>query len=178
MSVPHIYCDMDGVVADFVTSATTYFKISPERESKAFKTLWNGVQGTQKLPKEWPTFWMDLPVLPHALQLWKMIAPYNPSILTAIPHTWPSSAVGKQVWCRRHLPGFSPRNEFIAVTDASHKQRWAKQSDGTPNILIDDFAKNIAQWTAAGGIGITYVDGAAGLATVKRTIESLGLNTH
>lgn len=178
MSVPHIYCDMDGVLADFVTGATEYFKISPVHNQKAFNAAWIGDQGTHQLPKDWPTFWMDLPVLPHAVDLWKMIAPYHPSILTAIPHTWPSSATGKHIWCRRHLPGFGARNEFLAVTHRSQKQRWAKQHDGTPNILIDDHAKNIAEWTSAGGTGITYVDGAAGLATVKRTLESLGLNTH
>lgn len=176
MSLPYIYCDMDGVLADFAKSATSYFHIAPDRDQKAFTKLWTGVEGTQNLPRDWPTFWMDLPVLPHAISLWRMIAPFNPAILTAIPKSWPSSAVGKRIWCSRHLPGFSTHNDFHAV-QASEKQRWAKQHDGTPNILIDDYSRNIKQWTAAGGIGIQYADGAAGLAIVKRTIQSLGLNT-
>ena len=55
----------------------------------------------------------------------------------------------------------------------SQKQHFAKQSDGTPNILIDDFQKNINEWQHAGGIGILYVDGSAGVAHVQQVLQRL-----
>jgi hypothetical protein len=51
--------------------------------------------------------------------------------------------------------GRHPHEEFLAV-DRSQKRRYAKQADGTPNLLIDDFDKNIAEWKSAGGIGLLY----------------------
>ena len=55
------------------------------------------------------------------------------------------------------MPGWGrhPNEEFHAV-DRSQKRQYAKQADGTPNLLIDDFDKNIAEWKSAGGIGLLY----------------------
>jgi hypothetical protein len=39
------------------------------------------------------------------------------------------------------------------------KEKFARQADGTPNILIDDYPTNIRLWEANGGIGILYTDG-------------------
>jgi len=170
----HIYCDMDGVLADFISAAEDFFDMEIARDNTAFNKLWDRPDGWPRLKTEWPTFWMDLDPMPHALQLWKVIAPYHPSILTAIPNGWPSSATGKLVWCKRHLPkfGYNPKQEFHAV-QRSEKQHFAKQADGTPNILIDDFQKNINEWQHAGGIGILYVDGSAGVAHVQQVLQRL-----
>jgi hypothetical protein len=42
------------------------------------------------------------------------------------------------------------------------KGMYAKQADGTPNILIDDFGYNIKKWQSAGGIGIQHTNGSVG----------------
>jgi hypothetical protein len=39
---------------------------------------------------------------------------------------------------------------------SGRKEKWAKQKDGTPNILIDDRPVNIERWVAKGGYGILY----------------------
>lgn len=174
MLISHIYCDMDGVLANFKSAAEDFFDIDIDRDSAAFDRIWSGAQGSERLKKEWPTFWMDLDPMPHAAALWKVISPYHPSILTAIPQNWPSSATGKLVWCKRHLPkfGYHPQQTFHAVS-RSQKQHYARQADGTPNILIDDFTKNIHEWERAGGIGILYTDGMTSVNRVEGVLHRL-----
>jgi hypothetical protein len=169
---PQIYCDMDGVLANFVTAAERFFEVDIRGHSDAtFKKLWDSPQGSARLAKEWPTFWMDLPMLPHAQQLWSVIGPLHSSILTAAPSNWPSAGTGKLIWCKRHLHNFRPSmNKFHAVR-RSEKRRFAKQRDGTANILIDDFAKNINEWQQAGGVGVVYQDG--DIAHVKKVVHQL-----
>ena len=48
-----------------------------------------------------------------------------------------------------------------------NKSQYARKADGTPNILIDDFGKNIKGWESAGGIGIKYENNAPAL-TLKK----------
>ena len=169
---------MDGVLANFKSAAEDFFDMhvgaQSASNSSAFDRIWTSPQGSERLKKEWPTFWMDLDPMPHAAALWRVIAPHHPSILTAIPSNWPSSATGKLIWCKRHLPkfGYHPQQTFHAVS-RREKQNYARQSDGTPNILIDDFGKNIEEWQRAGGIGILYVDGTSGVSHVESVLHRL-----
>ena len=41
----------------------------------------------------------------------------------------------------------------INLVMRSHKQKYA-MANGKPNVLIDDYIKNINEWEAKGGIGI------------------------
>ena len=160
-----LYVDMDGVLVDFVKGAEKYFKITFADTNRSaygitgseFLTLWEGPKGWRQLKKDWPTFWMDLDPEPSSPQLLKLVLPHHPAVLTAVPKGWSSSAVGKRIWCQRHMLnwGRHPHEEFLAV-DRSQKRRYAKQADGTPNLLIDDFDKNIAEWNNVGGIGLLY----------------------
>ena len=45
------------------------------------------------------------------------------------------------------------------------KRKFAQTND-KPNILIDDYIKNIREWESAGGIGITHIN-------VRKTISEL-----
>ena len=174
-----LYVDMDGVLVDFVKGAEEYFKITFALNNRRgitpaqFVTLWEGPKGWRQLKKDWPTFWMDLDPEPSSSQLLKLVRPHHPAVLTAIPKGWPSSATGKRIWCRRHIPnwGRHPNEEFLAV-DRSQKRQYAKQADGTPNLLIDDFDKNIAEWKSAGGIGLLYT-GRASLYYISKALVNM-----
>ena len=171
-----LYVDMDGVLVDFVKGAEHYFKITLAINNRQgvkgseFVALWEGPKGWRQLKKDWPTFWMDLDPEPFSSQLLKIVLPHHPAVLTAIPKGWPSSVTGKRIWCQRHMPGWGrhPHEEFHAV-DRSYKRRYAKQADGTPNLLIDDFDKNITEWQNAGGIGLLYT-GRASHYYISRTL--------
>ena len=47
----------------------------------------------------------------------------------------------------------------------SDKQKYA-MTDGKPNVLIDDYIKNIKEWEAKGGIGVHHT-------SVGKTISEL-----
>lgn len=163
MSAPKIYVDMDGVVADF------------NRGWKEFTgneiNNWVVITGDEwkYLKKQWPTFWMDLELMPYATQLWDALKPYNPEILTAYPDNgWKEAGVGKTVWARTVLGG----NPVVHAVARSQKKDYAKQRDGTPNILIDDMERNIDEWERAGGVGIRYIPSASMVRRVIQTIEA------
>ena len=173
-----LYVDMDGVLVDFVKGAEKYFKITFADTNRSaygisgseFLTLWEGPKGWRQLKKDWPTFWMDLDPEPASSQLLKLVLPHHPAGLTAMPKGGPASAVGTRSWCQRRMPnwGRHPHEEFHAVA-RSQKRQYAKQADGTPNLLIDDFDKNIAEWRSAGGIGLLY-GGRTSLYYISKTL--------
>lgn len=157
-----IYVDLDGVLAAFNSAFVEFFGKMPEDVAP---------KEWARLKVEWPTFWIDLELEKNALDLWRIVGK-KASILSAIPAGWPAAATGKQIWCRKMLPkfGYTPGQEVITCM-RKEKQRYAKQSDGTPNILIDDKDKNCAEWTAAGGIAIRYIPSRTILAKIADLIE-------
>ena len=61
------------------------------------------------------------------------------------------SIKGKKEWLSKHIT--VPADGMIFDHE---KYKYARQPDGTPNILIDDYGVNITKWKAAGGIPIKY----------------------
>jgi hypothetical protein len=60
----------------------------------------------------------------------------------------------KTEWVRKHLGNV----EEIHLVPRENKQRFAVTEDGKPNLLIDDYEKNIKEWVSAGGIGIRHIN--------------------
>lgn len=150
MKKPEVYLDMDGVLADFFTEYAklagiengNYRDIPP---AKTEPTL-NKMVGTD--------FFARLPKLRNADQLVAMIVKlYGHYHICSSPlrGDHENSEAQKKVWIQKHL---NPQPKDIVITP--NKAKWAKQADGTPNILIDDRGSNISAWEAAGGIGIKY----------------------
>jgi hypothetical protein len=154
---PKLYCDQDGVFADFATPAEEFFKV----DFSGWVTL--TCDDWQRYKDAHPNMWEELPVMPHAHDLWAVIQPYLPSVLTAVPNRadsgwhWDGVEQQKLAWFKKHFPTFGehPDQQLHAVA-RSDKRRYAQQDDGTPNILIDDLVKNVTEWNAAGGIGLVY----------------------
>lgn len=150
MSKPEVYLDLDGVVADFFTEyaklagieSGNYRDIPP---AKTDPTL-NKMVGTD--------FFNRLPKCPNADQLVHMIMKlYGHYHVCSSPlrGDFENSEKWKKVWIAREL---KPGPVDVIITP--NKAKYAKQKDGTPNILIDDRGSNITAWEAAGGIGIKY----------------------
>ena len=95
------------------------------------------------------TFWANLPWMPGGKELWAFIAPYHPHILTS-PMKDPSqrerngSEMGKVFWIHENLGKLSEEQEVHMGHD---KYRWAVNKDGSFNILIDDWDKNLGPWS-------------------------------
>jgi hypothetical protein len=168
MATPIVYVDMDGVLANFTKAYVEFTGVPESKWITITRNDW------QRLQQDWSTFWSDLEPMPFALELWRVVQPYHPCILTATPPSWPSASVGKRIWCRRVLPkfGYSPAQQFHAV-QRKDKQKFARQADGTPNVLIDDHRPNIDEWTAAGGHGVIYIPSSAMVQSIRGRLARL-----
>jgi 5'(3')-deoxyribonucleotidase len=165
MKNPEVYLDMDGVLADFFTEyaklagieSGNYRDIPP---AKTDPTL-NKMIGTD--------FFARLPKLRNADQLVAMVVKlYGHYHICSSPlrGDHENSEAQKKVWIQKHL---KPAPVDIVITP--NKAKWAKQSDGTPNILIDDRGSNISAWEAAGGIGIKYQADEDGLDVIVKGLS-------
>ena len=148
---PKVYLDMDGVLADFLTE---YAKVAgiesgiSSRDIPPAKTdpTLGKIIGTN--------FFARLPKFPTADALVdltvKTFGSYN-ICSSPLRGDHKGSEHYKREWISQHL---HPGPQEIIITP--NKAKYAVQSDGTPNILVDDKASNITSWEAAGGIGIQY----------------------
>jgi len=150
-----IYCDMDGVLADFESGYEKLTGIDLRGEFKKGDDFWDPIS------KAGVGFWAGLKWMPDGQKLWDYLKPYKPDLLSA-PSREDSSRIGKHVWVKYKIPGTK-----LILRYAKQKQELA-----TPeSILIDDRQVNIDQWEAAGGIGILHTS----TANTIQQLQKLGL---
>ena len=140
-----IYCDMDGVLADFVKGA--------EKQTGKKIDVW--AQGSKS--EKWaaikanPNFWKDLPWHSGGKQLWNFIKKYDVEILSAyVEDTYDKNCIpGKKYWATKNLGIASNR---INLVKRVQKQQYADKN----SILIDDYPKNVNEFRARGGQGVVH----------------------
>jgi len=163
MGKPIVYLDMDGVLADFFSEYAKMAGVKGYRDIPADKvnpTL-DAMIGTD--------FFARLPMFPSVPALLKLVlsyVDYYNICSSPLRGDGSNSEKHKKVWIKEHL---RPLPKEIIITN--NKPKWAKQPDGTPNILIDDRGLNINGWNQAGGIGIKYQADEDSLEIVKRGLE-------
>lgn len=166
--IPHVFCDMDGVVANFYAGMEHYIGVPRDRVDK-FLTQQDG---WKRIAKKQPHLFAKLPLLHDARALMNALAQLRDdnhirlSMLTAIPDEWYNDPVMRRVgtqdkinWVGRYFQRIPPKN--VLVVRRKDKASYVKGQlsiDRPRPILIDDFAKNIREWEAAGGIGIRHTD--------------------
>ena len=150
-----IYCDMDGVLADFESGYEELTGIDLRGEFQKGDDFWDPIS------EKGVGFWAGLKWMPDGQELWDYLKPYKPDLLSA-PSREQSSRIGKHVWVKHKIPGTK-----LILRYAKQKQELA-----TPeSILIDDRQVNIDQWEAAGGIGILHTS----TANTIQQLQKLGL---
>jgi hypothetical protein len=141
---PTIYCDMDGVLADFIKFTTKIL-------GKPFKDQYWG-----ELPKD---IFFQLDPMSDAHRLWSFIVKFDPRILTAHPKPGrgpvsDQAPDDKKRWMMKHFRW--PASKIFPVLRAD-KSRFAKDGrDGRPNLLIDDHIKNCIDFRNRGGIAVVH----------------------
>ncbi len=157
-SESEVFVDMDGVLADFFGAWKSLI-------GKDWREIKDIDDALQKI-RDKDGFWLNIPLTSNALNLLGMIkelkGKYN--ILSAPLPNDPNSEPHKKEWIAKNLKAFPPSNIIIT----SNKSVHATQPNGTPNILIDDYGKNIASWEAAGGVGFKHKDH-----KFERTVKNL-----
>jgi len=167
---PTMYLDMDGVLADFFGGVEQMYGVKHWKELTSDKTkdlkteVINRISGTN--------FFETLPKFSTADSLINLIKKFTGekfSILTSpLRGDHDNSAKWKKVWINQNI---EQPDEVIV---SGRKEKWAKQADGTPNILIDDRLVNIERWEAKGGFGILYQANRDQLTKVEQGLEQYG----
>ena len=147
-----IYCDMDGVLADFESGYEELTGIDLRGEFQKGDDFWDPIS------KAGVGFWAGLKWMPDGQELWDYLKPFNPVLLSA-PSREQSSRIGKHVWVKHKIPGTK-----LILRYASQKQELATLE----SILIDDRQVNIDQWEAAGGIGILHTSASNTIRQLKK----------
>jgi 5'(3')-deoxyribonucleotidase len=153
--LPEIYCDMDQVLCDFMKGADKALGSSFVQADKDGR--WNKINQTKG-------FWENLEWMPGAKRLYQFIEKYDPYVLSAYSGRDPSSKNGKMKWLTKNTNWKKSRINLVV---RSHKQKYAT-TDGKPNVLIDDYKKNIVEWESKGGIGVHHTEVSKTIANLKR----------
>ena len=153
--LPEIYCDLDEVLVDFMRGADAV--VGGDFVKTDNDERWNKINQTKG-------FWSNLNWKPNAKRLHDFIIRYNPHVLSAYTGRDPTSKVGKMKWLKKNT-SFKRGNIHLVLR--SQKKSYAT-TDEKPNILIDDYDKNIREWNAAGGIGIHHTDVGKTISELKR----------
>ena len=142
-----IFCDMDGVLCDFVKqwASDEYYGEDPDTMRRRIgKPEFNDL-----LNSTTEEFWSSMNWMPGAQKMWNVISKYGPRILSS-PADNEESPAGKLKWIKANIPSKTPE---VIFRKSTQKQEFS----GPNKILIDDLKRNIDQWTARGGIGILHV---------------------
>jgi 5'(3')-deoxyribonucleotidase len=153
--LPEIYCDLDEVLVDFMRGANA--AVGGDFVKMDADERWNKINQVKG-------FWANLGWKPSAKKLHDFIIRYNPHVLSAHTGRDPTSKVGKMKWLKKNTR-FKRANVHLVLR--SQKQSYAT-TDDKPNILIDDYIKNIREWEAKGGIGIHHTDVGKTISELKR----------
>lgn len=160
-----IYCDMDGVLVDFVKGARDLMNDqSLEMNDKIKKReLWK-IHGSME-HQEAIDWWGNLEWAPGGKELWNYIRRFNPGILSAPGKSLKNDVEqGKMHWIKTHLTPI-PKPIIFANNKYQHATNF--------NILIDDMIKNTIPWEEAGGASILHVFGES-KSTIKELQERFG----
>jgi len=156
-----LYLDMDGVVADFDEYAARTLGVPPSAGIYP-NEIWQKLAANERI-------YRDLIKTPYADELVRQCVKfclkhdYEWAFLTAVPKgndiKW--AFYDKMIWAQKYFPGipvfFGPFSK--------DKYQHCRSGD----ILIDDRASNIEEWTAAGGIAIHHT----GIDTTLAELNSL-----
>lgn len=145
-----IYCDLDGVLADFDEGVKDISGRYPN-EFDNIGEMWRLLANT-------PDFYYVLDWMPDGKHLWNSIKGIQPTILTGLPRgNW--AAGQKKRWCGDYLGWHVP----VITCWTSDKPNYCKSGD----ILIDDRTKIKDRWEQNGGIFVHHKNAAQTLVELK-----------
>lgn len=161
--MPHLYLDMDGVQADLFNRVAEIEKVKSwddiTDQNKAITNI--SLQGPEKVYD----LFRNLEPLQGGKIIVKWLKDNNIpfTVLSAPLRNEPEASIeAKKDWLDQYNPNTSQSAKFT-------KQKFLYAvTNGTPNVLVDDFDYYLDSWNKAGGIGIKHKD-----SDTNRTIEKL-----
>ena len=166
-SMPTVYLDMDGVLADFFGGIEKLYGVQHWKELTSDRTKDLKTEVIKKITGT--NFFETLPKFNTADALIKLVQDFTGGVYSI--NTSPlrgdnkNSAYYKKIWIGKHLP----KPQEIIVT--GRKESYAMNKNNKPNILVDDRPINIQRWTGRGGYGILYQANKDSVDKVKNALE-------
>lgn len=160
---PLIFVDIDGVLADLfgyikqLHNVDHHKRLTKEQFEKFF------------IETDAEDLFSNLPMFANANELLQIIKDMcgEFSILSSpLQFNKEGSIKGKKFWLANNIT--VPATEWIFE---HNKYIYATQPNGTPNILIDDFNKNVQLWKQHGGIGIKWQNDEDSLDKLKAKLK-------
>lgn len=136
-----IFCDLDGVLADFNRGIINKFGVTPEKLNPGL--MWGVINKSN-------SFFDTLSWMPNGRKLWEEIKQYDPIILTGTPRG-KTIEEQKRRWCARELG----ENIHVITCSTKDKPKYCLSN----SILIDDRTENLNAWNMKGGEFILYPKG-------------------
>lgn len=151
-----IFFDLDGVLADFNKAASK--RLVAAGYPPTTNPYWTESNDDLfwEIIKPNFSFWVNIEPISGGIQLWNTInlKGLTPSILSAYSSKQTAECVSaKRCWLQFHLNLSDPSR--INLVKRSQKKDFAK-TNGTSNVLIDDFEKNCQEFRNAGGIAVRF----------------------
>lgn len=153
-----IFCDLDGVLADFdrgIVELTGKKPLDPN-SNRDDAEMWQAVEKA-------PNFYGDLYPMPDMYNLWAYIRPYNPIILTGLPRM-EAAERQKRGWCKEWL------GEDVQVITCKSREKILEAQKvvevGETPLIIDDMTKFKDLWEVGGGVFLVHT-------SVEDTIKQL-----
>jgi hypothetical protein len=140
-----LYLDLDGVLTGFQTAVESLGPAAAEGLLEDASELQEQVM-YDAIEEAGEKFWSTLPWAREGKQLWVLVQPFNPTLLTS-PGLFTYAKSGKLLWIKRNIPG-TPI--FFSDSKSEYVDRYE------PCVLIDDNKNNIAAWKEEGGVGILH----------------------
>lgn len=161
IKVKTIYCDMDGVLANFKGHYQELFGKNPDTTPDP--ELWNDINTHGKAK-----FFEELPWMPGGQELWKFMTDnfMRVKILTALGKTDKvdkQGSRGKRAWLAHHIPNLMDKDIKMVIN--KHQKQWYSRPG---DIIIDDTPLVIDEWNAKGGTGILYQNANQAITELKK----------
>lgn len=151
-----IYCDLDGVLADFNQAFKSITGKFPMEVSR--RELWSEIDSR-------PDYWLTLEMTSDADILLKWLSAHPYQILTGLPVIgYEQAEKQKRLWVEQYIGSDIP----VICCLSKDKALYCQPGD----ILIDDYEQNICQWEKVGGIGILHVNAADTVQRLSQIVKS------
>lgn len=165
--IEKVYCDLDGVLVDFVKAAQKLLpefrdENSPDFNKKAERHLWGRVANRAKRGEE---FWGTMDPMTDAMVLWNYLQALGvPVEILSATGTVGNPVAEKEEWVERYLGD----NVVVHLV----KKAVEKSEFAAPNaVLIDDKMKALNPWKEKGGVPVLHTSAEDTI----RQLKELGL---